>query len=177
MWNTCGCCVTARKSRPSSATGLWLPKDTIRWVLVDYQTDIRANEKQRYALQYGPDSKRKAGPASTIHIAQSDACFAVDTGAAVFRISKSVFSLFEEVRLADGTVLVAPPAKSNTPLRAAIKRFQANVTRRIPVAANKGAGHLIYAKNTGRKEIEDYTLRFTSDAEYRVDRRQNRPGR
>jgi hypothetical protein len=149
-------------------TGLWLPKGSVRWLLVDFQTDIRANETQRYVMEYGPGVRREASPASAVRVAQDDAGYTVDTGAAVFRISRKVFSLFDEVKLADTAVLVAPPAQGAVRFGAQIRRFQPNVTRPVAAAGNQGASHLIYAKNRACKAIEDYTLRFRTDVEYEL---------
>jgi hypothetical protein len=147
-------------------TGLWRPDQSIRWLLVDFQTDINANEKQRYQLEYGPAVKREASPACPVLIAQDDGRYTIDTGQAVFRVSKRVFSLFDEVTLAGGTVLVGPSAEGAARFAAEIKGFQANVTRPVSLPSNKGSSHLIYATNLGGNEIEDYTLRFDTDSEY-----------
>lgn len=149
-------------------TGRWLPKGGVRWILVDFQTDIRASETQRYRLEYGPGVKQAVAPPNSVRITQDDAGYRVDPGVAQFRISKSVFSLFDEVKLADGTVLIGLPAGGTARFGAEIKRFQPNVTRPIPSPDNRGAGHLIYAKNLGGKETEDYALRFASDSEYEL---------
>jgi len=150
------------------ATGRWLPQGSIRWVLVDFQTDIRANEKQRYVLEYGPGIRRQASPVSAVRISEDDTRYTIDTGATVFRISKRKFTLFEGVSLAGGAVLVAPPAKDGARCGARITRLQPNVTRPIPAAHNKGSSHLVYAKNVGCKETEDYTLAFRTDLEYEL---------
>ena len=91
------------------ATGLWRPEASIRWLLVDFQTDIAANAQQTYTLEYGDGISATAKPAAAVRIEESDDAYTVDTGAARFRISRKVFDLFHEVRLADGTIIVPRP--------------------------------------------------------------------
>ena len=88
------------------ATGLWYPDRSIRWLLVDFQTDIEAGSRQDYILEHSDGVAPRAKPPASIRIAESDDAFSVDTGSASFRIGKRAFDLFEEVRLGDGTVVV-----------------------------------------------------------------------
>jgi hypothetical protein len=150
------------------ATGLWRPGRSIRWMLVDFQTDIEAHARQTYTLQYGDGKSAKAEPAAAIHIAESDHAYTVDTGAATFRISKRVFDLFHEVRLADGTVIVPQPATARPRNGAVVRGLKAMVTRAIPGTTNKGRSHLIYVACSPQAGLDDYTLRFTSPREYEI---------
>ena len=150
------------------AAGLWRPEASIRWLLVDFQADLKANERQKYTLQYGAGVRGRVVPSSRIQIAQDDDACTVDTGAATFRIGKKAFSLFEEVRLGDGTVLVEKPAAAAPRYGAELRGLKPTVTRAMPAAANRGRSHLISVACSPRAGLEDYTLRFTSDREYEV---------
>jgi len=152
------------------AAGLWRPTKSIRWLLVDLQTDITANETQTYTLEYGDDVVQRAKPPHVVRIKEDGDAYTVETGAATFRISKRVFSLFEEVRLADGAVVVARPAADKPRFGAVVKGLKPTVTRAIPAPANTGRSHLIYVTYAGKAGLADYALRFTSDTEYEVTR-------
>lgn len=73
----------------------------IKWLLVDFQTDVEAGTAESYRLR-----TRKSDAPSVPALAQesSDAIL-IDTGAATFAVSRSRFDLFSSVTLADGTVL------------------------------------------------------------------------
>jgi len=149
-------------------TGRWWPGESIRWLLVDFQTDIDAGETQKYVLEYGQGIRRQARPGAAIRIVQEDDVYVVDTGAATFRISRKGFNLFEEVVLADGTVLVARPAGRGKGRGAVLRGLKPTVTRAIPAPANQGDSHLIYVQNSGGQGQEDYRLRFVTDGDYEV---------
>lgn len=149
------------------ATGLWRPEASIRWLLVDLQTDLAAGAAQTYQLEYG-DGVSATKPAAAVRIAESDAAYTVDTGTALFRISRQVFDLFHEVRLADGTILVSRPDAAQPRCGAVVRGLKPMVTRAIPDRANKGRSHLIYVTGSPQAGLEDYTLRFTSAREYEV---------
>ena len=150
------------------ATGLWRPEESIRWLLVDLQTDIAAGAQQTYQLEYGDGVSARAKPAAAVRIEESDDAYTVDTGAARFRISRKVFDLFHEVRLADGTVIVPRPDAAQPRYGAVVRGLKPMVTRAIADPANKGRSHLIYVACSPQAGLEDYTLRFTSDREYEV---------
>ncbi|MCY2954928.1 MAG: hypothetical protein NTU53_23610 [Planctomycetota bacterium] len=149
-------------------TGLWRPDDSIRWLLVDLQTDIEANSRQIYTLEYGEGVSAKANPPVAIRIEASDVGYTVNTGAVVFSINRRVFDLFREVRLADGTVLVARAEFTAPRFGAVVRGLKPMVTRPIPGAANKGRSYLVYATCSPKVGLEDYTLRFTSPRDYAV---------
>lgn len=160
------------------ATGLWRPDESIRWLLVDFQTDIDARESQAYTLEYGDGISAGARPAEAVRIERGDGGYKVATGAAAFQISSKVFSLFQEVRLADGTVAVSKPDAGQPQYGAELRGLKPTVTRAIPHAANKGRSHLIYVSCSPRAKLQDYTLRFTSAREYEVvDGKGSRVGR
>lgn len=150
------------------ALGLWRPTKSIRWLLVDFQTDIRTNEKQAFTLEYGKGVESRVKTSMPIGIQEDGDGYTVNTGAATFRLSKRTFSLFDEVKLADGTVLVSRAATGISRYGAAVRGLRRTVTRAIPAPGNKGRSHLIYVKCGEDAELEDYTLTFVADREYQV---------
>lgn len=150
------------------ATGLWRPEGSVRWLLVDFQADIDANARHTYTLEYGNGISARAKPAAAVRIEQSDDVYRVATGAALFCISKRVFDLFQEVRLADETVVVSRPGAGQSRYGAVLRGLKATATRAIPGATNRGRSHLIYVACSPQAGLQDYTLRFTSPREYEV---------
>ncbi|UCG31746.1 MAG: hypothetical protein JSU68_08755, partial [Phycisphaerales bacterium] len=126
------------------ASGLWRPDKSIRWLLVDFQADIDAGATQTYTLEYGSGISSRAQPAAPVRIEESVDGYRVATGAALFCISKRVFDLFQEVRLADGAVAVSRPGAGKPRYGAVLRGLRPMVTRAIPGAANTGRSHLIY---------------------------------
>lgn len=149
-------------------TGLWRPETSVRWLLVDLQTDIAAGGEQSYQLEYGNGVLARAKPAAAVHIDENDDAYTVETAAARFCISKTVFDLFHEVRLADGAVVVSQPDAAQSRYGAVVRGLKPMVTRAVPARANKGRSHLIYVACSPQAGLEDYTLRFTSAREYEV---------
>lgn len=159
------------------ATGLWRPGGSIRWLLVDFQADVEANARQAYALEYGDGVSARAKPAAAIQIHRTDDAFTVDTGAAQFRLSKRAFDLFDEVRLADGSVVVARPEADKPRYGAVVRGLKPMVTRAIPDPNNKGRSYLVYVVCSPQAGLRDYTLKFTSQREYELtDSNGNRVG-
>lgn len=150
------------------AAGLWRPDESIRWLLVDFQADVEAHGRQDYTLEYGNGVSTRAGAPHTIQVREDNDAYTMRTGAATFRISKRTFSLFEEVRLQDGSVVLSKPSSAVSERGAFVRKLRPTVTRAVPDPANRGRSHLIYVKNSGNAGIEDYTLRFTSDRQYQV---------
>ncbi len=86
------------------ATARWAgsPNDGARplqWLLLDFQASIPAGEYKDYILCSAPSSSYDSPLQIIADTAES---FAVDTGAAVFRLSKQNFKLFDQVILAEG---------------------------------------------------------------------------
>ena len=150
------------------AAGRWQPDESIRWLLVDLQADIRAGEEQDYALEYGEDIECLARPEVAIHIVQQGDAYSVDTGAAIFRISRTEFTLFDEVRLANGATAVSRPAAGPQQRGAVLRGLEPTITRAIPAPTNRGNSHLIYVRNLSGWGQEDYRLRFVTDGDYEV---------
>ncbi|MCJ7604307.1 MAG: hypothetical protein MUO63_22745 [Desulfobulbaceae bacterium] len=84
------------------------PDDTtkpIRMVLVDFQTDINANETRQFTL-----STAETGPVTGPNLAADSAGFVeINTGAGLFRISKTQGNVFDQVSVG-GTSLVSAPS-------------------------------------------------------------------
>ena len=150
------------------AAGLWQPGKSIQWLLVDTQADVAANATAKYELEYGPGVKAAAAPQAAVRVAEDDTGYTVTTGAATFRVSRQRFSLFDEVRLADGRVAVPVPAEGRPRFGATIRGLQAMVTRAIPDPKNTGRSHLIFVTYDGQAAADEYTLTFTDANAYTV---------
>jgi hypothetical protein len=142
--------------------GRWLPDTSIKWLLVDLQATLNANEVRTYTLEYGPGSTASAKPPAAVTIAETDDAYSVTTGAATFRISKKTFTLFDEVRLGKQQVV------KNTAPAATLRRLRKMVTRAIPGTNNTGRSHLVTVLSTDMAKLEDYTLTFLTGTEYEV---------
>jgi len=141
--------------------GRWLPGDSIRWVLVDFQADLRVGETENYVLEFGPGGSRSVAVDSPVKVREEKDRFIVETGAASFLLSRHTFNLFESVALADGTVLVDPKASASS--GGVLRGIGRTVTRAIPDPANKGTHHLIYVEASPDAPAEDWTLTFTNE--------------
>ena len=150
------------------AVGLWRPASSVRWLLVDCRATLKGGARQQLVLEYGPDVTGRARPASAVRVGESPAAYTVSTGAARFRLNRKQFTLFDEVRLADGTVLVAPPGRKDAPRGALLKGLRQTVTRPLPAAANRGRAHLITVRRADKAPQEDYTLRFVTDRRFEL---------
>jgi hypothetical protein len=71
---------------------------SIKWLLLDFQIDIRANERRRLTLEYGPETKTSQSQASMDVRKDSDTTTIV-TGPLKFILSRSEFRLFDSVWL------------------------------------------------------------------------------
>ena len=76
---------------------------SVKWVLVDFQADVAANQSSRYVLEYGAKIQ-VTSPKTSLRVSDERQRVAVDTGAVRFVVSKSNFGLFDEVRLGDRVV-------------------------------------------------------------------------
>ena len=150
------------------AAGLWRPDTSIQWLLVDTQADVAASATAKYVLEYGPGVKAAATPQAAVRVAEDDTGYTVTTGAATFRVSKQRFSLFDEVQLADGRVVVPQPAESKPRFGATVRGLQAMVTRAIPDPKNTGRSHLISVAYDGQAPADEFTLTFTDANAYTV---------
>jgi hypothetical protein len=150
------------------AAGLWRPGTSIQWLLVDTQADVAANATAKYVLEYGSGVKAEAAPQAAVVVAEDDTGYTITTGAATFRVNKQRFSLFDEVRSADGRVPVPAPAQDSPRFGATVRGLQAMVTRAIPDPKNTGRSHLIHVAYDGQANADEFTLTFTSNDAYTV---------
>jgi len=157
------------------AVGLWRPGSSVRWLLVDCRATLNGGARQPFVLEYGPDVTPSARPAAALQVEQTPTAYVVSTGAARFRLNRERFTLFDEVRLADGTVLVAPPARGDAPRGAVLEGLKQTVTRAVPAAANRGRAHLITVRRKDKAPQEDYTLRFVTDRTFELAGKRSGP--
>ena len=157
------------------AVGLWRPGSSVRWLLVDCRATLKGGARQPFVLEYGPGVTGRVRPATAVRVEESPTAYTVSTGAARFRLSRKQFTLFNEVRLADGTVLVAPPGREEAPRGALLKGLRQTVTRALPAAANRGRSHLITVRRADKAPQEDYTLRFVTDRQFELAGKRSGP--
>lgn len=79
------------------------PDDThtpIAWLLIDLLVDLEPRETAVFTLQQGP----RTDPTSPLRILRDDASgITIDTGAAMYALSRATFRFFDSVTLSDGT--------------------------------------------------------------------------
>jgi hypothetical protein len=85
--------------------------NSIRWVLVDFQTNLKANETRRFALTNQKTDTPTAK--SPLKVSQTDGGITVDTGAATFVIDRKKFNLLKSVVI-DGRELLASTPECGT---------------------------------------------------------------
>ncbi len=75
----------------------WRKDNSIRWVLVDFQTDINADEKQEYVLT---DKKLAAtAPKHKLAVSESGGQIVVNTGTAQFKLPKTKFAFLSSAMI------------------------------------------------------------------------------
>ena len=80
--------------------GRW-PDRSIKWALLDFQTDTPAGSTHLYTLEYGSEITRGSFH-SPLMVVEDDHAIAIDTGRLNIRFDKSQFAPFEEVSLDNG---------------------------------------------------------------------------
>lgn len=85
----------------------WWPDKSIRWVLCDFQADVKAGGSNRYYLVSQPARKSK----SLLNLQETKQAVTVDTGAMRFRVSKLRQTLVEQVMLAGKSLLAGREQK------------------------------------------------------------------
>ena len=81
----------------TEALSLW-PDGSIRWLLLDFQIDLKAGEKKNLLLRYGPDTKRSA-VANPVRVEQDTSGVEINTGPLRLKLSDDKFKLFDAVWL------------------------------------------------------------------------------
>ena len=81
--------------------------NSIRWVLVDFQTDIKANGTRRFVLT----SLKTGVPVtkSPLKVTQTDDAITVDTGKATFVVDRRKFNLLKSVTIDENELLASTP--------------------------------------------------------------------
>ncbi|MFV2067368.1 MAG: sugar-binding protein, partial [Pirellulales bacterium] len=79
------------------------PDGSIKWVLVDFQSDIPAGGHRSYTLTYG-SAVTATLPATPLRVREDATRIRIDTGVARFVLNKEQFNLFDEVRVGDRVV-------------------------------------------------------------------------
>ena len=74
------------------------PDGSIRWLLLDFPIDLRANETSVLKLRYGKDVVAER-PASALRVKEMDDSVTLDTGAIKIEVSKKRFRLLDQVWL------------------------------------------------------------------------------
>ena len=95
--------------------GLW-PDGSVRWLLVDFQHDVSA-EDRAVTLRYGRDVARRTHGQSLAVEGRSGV--RIDTGAAKLHVARDGLVLPGEVQLADGAKAVGPSSNGGIRLRTA----------------------------------------------------------
>jgi len=72
------------------------PDGTIRWLLLDFQVDLAANQSKRYVLRYGPQIKRSSVP-DPIHVNTIPQDPVLETGPLRITLSPDEFRLLDAV--------------------------------------------------------------------------------
>ncbi len=80
-----------------TATAFW-PYDSLKWVLIDFQTKLAAKENADYAVEFGSEVAR-AKPATQLRVNETDDAITVRTGPLEVVIDKQRFNIFRRVRL------------------------------------------------------------------------------
>lgn len=78
-----------------TATSFW-PDDSLKWVLVDFQTPLAAKEERKSVVEFGSAVKRP-GPSSPLKVSQNDTVLTVVTGPLKVEIDKQRFNLLRSV--------------------------------------------------------------------------------
>ncbi|HAK94570.1 MAG TPA: hypothetical protein DCM87_06110 [Planctomycetes bacterium] len=95
------------RAMPLQATPLVVERDgTLRWVLLDFQTDIGANERKRFLLRALPAGAESPAPPVALSIAEDAEGVTVSTGPLVFRVATTKpFVPLAEAALGGATVM------------------------------------------------------------------------
>ncbi len=86
----------------------WWEDHSVKWVHVDFQTSLSANEKRHYFLKDNAGKTAKpVAPSEAVKVSKTDKGYEVDTGAIRFHVKARGFNGFDGVWLGD-TQLIAP---------------------------------------------------------------------
>ncbi len=80
-----------------TVTAFW-PDDSLKWVLVDLQTDLDAGQQKQLSVECGQQVRTPA-PASPLRVTETDTMIQIDTGAIRVEVDKQRFDLLHRVSL------------------------------------------------------------------------------
>ncbi len=75
--------------------GRW-PDGSVKWALVDFQTDVAASSKSEYTLEYGTSVSRQTFE-TPLRLFESDGVAIIDTGRLQIKWDRSEFGAFSEI--------------------------------------------------------------------------------
>ncbi len=81
----------------TEALSRW-PDGSVKWLLLDFQIDLRANERRRLTLEYGPEVKSSQPPKS-MDVRKSPDTTIIATGPLKLMLPHSKFGLFDSIWL------------------------------------------------------------------------------
>src|SRR5262245_51283537 len=74
------------------------PDGSVRWLLLDFQVDLKVGEKQPFTLRYGPGTRRTAVE-KPVTVSEEGRAVAINTGPLRLRLSPTAFRLLGGVWL------------------------------------------------------------------------------
>jgi len=80
----------------TEALAKW-PDGSVRWLLLDFQVDLKPNEKKAFELRHGPAVTR-APVVKPVRVEREGEAIRVDTGPLEFRLRPDSFAFLDEVR-------------------------------------------------------------------------------
>ncbi len=123
----------------------WRADNSIRWVLVDFQTEVKANEAQSFVLS---NAKTAApAPKSKLTVTETAAAITVTTGPARFVIARKGFNFLQSAmvdadgdgRFAPGEEMLATTPQCGTVLEDAFKtKYYSSASTRSVAVIEKG---------------------------------------
>ena len=135
------------------------PTRPIRWLLLDYQTDLDAGEARDLSVHYDNAGSFDHPVSTPISTSEDGTHITVDTGAASFRIKKNGNNFFDQVLIGETTILDAAQADmivtiGGVPRRSSLGTSAAEIELAGPLRTVVGIyGHF-------QNNVLDYTVRL-----------------
>ena len=134
----------------------------IKWLLVDFDAQVLASATRIYRLQTRPDAIL---PAPSLVTENSASRIVINTGAATFTVSKTSFTLFDRVVLANGLQLVGPTAGAGAFLQqpGGARFFASAGTTEVKVEEDGPVAVVVVARGkhkNGTAALLDWTIRM-----------------
>lgn len=134
-----------------------------RWVLVDFTTDLAANETKQFTLKTGPGA---AHPKTPLRIRQEGDRITVDTGVVAFTVDTANFSLFESVTVGGRPVVTGSRIGL---VNCALEQTTVGEDRRAETFHAPTADRRAYACRTAKPERVKWEYRGPVRATLRID--------